>query len=98
LRKQLESKMNKTTVYRILDKLMEDGIVHSFIGQDGLKWYAKCNSCSVDDHYDLHPHFQCNDCGDVECLPNNVEIPRIQGYKVNSANILMAGLCANCHD
>ena len=44
--KRLDSKMNKTTVYRVLDKLEDDGIVHSFLDKKGIKWYAKCNSCT----------------------------------------------------
>ena len=37
----LSQKMNKTTVYRILQRLEEAGILHSFIDKDGLKRYAK---------------------------------------------------------
>ena len=35
------NKMNKTTVYRILNRLEESGILHSFSDKDGLKRYAK---------------------------------------------------------
>ena len=37
---RLGDKMNKTTIYRILNKLEEDSILHSFFGKNGLKWYA----------------------------------------------------------
>ena len=37
------NKMNKTTVYRILNRLEESGILHSFSDKDGLKRYAKSN-------------------------------------------------------
>ncbi len=94
--KLLESKMNKTTVYRILDKLMDDGILHSFIGKGGLKWYAMCNDCSRDTHNDVHPHFQCKSCGEVACLPVTFTIPDIKGYKIDSASLLMVGECGNC--
>ena len=33
--------MNKTTVYRILDRFEKEGILHWFIDNDGLKRYAK---------------------------------------------------------
>jgi len=94
--KSLASEMNKTTVYRILDKLMDDGIVHSFIGKGGLKWYAKCNNCSCDTHNDVHPHFQCKTCGDVECLPISFSLPPVKGYKIESINLLMIGECCYC--
>ena len=35
-----KEKMNKTTVYRILNRLEESGILHSFTDRDGLKRYA----------------------------------------------------------
>jgi len=64
---QFKGKANKTTIYRILDRLENEGLVHSFKGQDGLTWYAKCSSdCSSADHKDNHPHFQCKQCG--KCL------------------------------
>ena len=37
-------KMNKTTVYRILDRLEDSGLLHSFLDKDGLKRYAKESS------------------------------------------------------
>lgn len=94
--KSLESKMNKTTVYRILDKLIDDGIVHSFIGKGGLKWYAKCQNCTCETHNDVHPHFQCKTCGEVECLPVSFSLPSVDGYKVDSISLLMVGECENC--
>ncbi|GGD04842.1 Fur family transcriptional regulator [Hyunsoonleella pacifica] len=94
--KLLASEMNKTTVYRILNKLMDDGVVHSFMGKGGLKWYAKCQDCSCEVHNDIHPHFQCKVCGEVECLPVTFNIPPVNGYKVDSINLLMVGACSNC--
>jgi len=35
------NKMNKTTVYRILHRLEESGVLHSFSDENGLKRYAK---------------------------------------------------------
>lgn len=92
----LAEEMNKSTVYRILDKLMQDGIIHSFIGKNGLKWYAKCQDCSCENHNDIHPHFQCKQCGEVKCLPVSFSIPPINGFKVDSVSVLMIGECCNC--
>lgn len=41
--RRLNTELNKTTIYRVLDKLEDDGILHSFLGKKGIKWYAKCN-------------------------------------------------------
>lgn len=92
----LKDKTNKTTVYRILDRLELDGIIHSFNGKDGLKWYAKCEGCSANHHLDKHPYFQCTECDKVECLYLEIKIPIIKNHKVDSTNILLMGLCEDC--
>ena len=59
--------VNKTTVYRLLDRLEDDGIVHSFAGEDSVKYYAKCRTCSGSGHTHNHPHFHCTACNTVRC-------------------------------
>ena len=92
----VKDKMNKTTVYRILDRLERDGIIHSFNGKDGLKWYAKCEGCSANHHSDKHPHFQCTKCDKVECLTVEIKIPSIKNHKVDSTDIFLMGQCEVC--
>ncbi|MEP5341381.1 MAG: transcriptional repressor [Algibacter sp.] len=93
---RLDSKFNKTTIYRVLDKLEEDGVLHSFLGKNGLKWYAKCNNCSVNKHNDIHPHFQCLYCGKVDCLSVSVSIPKIPNRKIEVTQLLIQGKCEMC--
>ena len=93
---KMSEHMNKTTVYRILDRLEQEGIVHSFLGKEGLKWYAKCSDCTSHNHSDLHPHFQCNDCGIIECLPVEIAIPTISDRQISSVEIMLSGTCSNC--
>ncbi|WP_422104076.1 Fur family transcriptional regulator [Winogradskyella sp.] len=93
---QLKGQMNKTTVYRILERLENEGTIHSFSGTNGLKWYAKGHQCSTHQHKDIHPHFQCKDCGKVECLDVNIAIPKIDNHSIESADVLLKGQCADC--
>jgi len=93
---QLKNDMNKTTVYRALERLESEGIVHSFVGKDGLKWYAKCSGCSSHEHNDIHPHFQCNVCHKVTCLPVDVTIPNVKDYTIETASIFLTGKCNEC--
>jgi Fur family transcriptional regulator, ferric uptake regulator len=58
-------KTNKTSVYRVLERLVNEGTLHSFKGKDGLQWFAKCKNYSYSHHADLHPHFQYRDCGNT---------------------------------
>lgn len=93
---KMSAQMNKTTVYRVLDRLEQEGIVHSFLGKEGLKWYAKCSKCTSEQHSDLHPHFQCKDCGAIECLPVHITIPAIDNRKIDSVEIMLQGTCPKC--
>tara|TARA_R110000822_G_scaffold249472_1_gene376909 strand:- start:79 stop:459 length:381 start_codon:yes stop_codon:yes gene_type:complete len=92
----VKDKMNKSTVYRILERLEQDGIIHSFNGKDGLKWSAKCEGCSAGHHSDKHPHFQCTKCDKVESLSVEIKIPSIKNHKVDSTDILLMGQCEVC--
>ena len=93
---RLNLKLNKTTVYRILDKLEDDRILHSFLGRNGIKWYAKCNGCSESGHLDTHPHFQCLECGKVDCLTIDILIPKIPNREVIVSQLLIQGKCETC--
>ena len=94
--KRLESKINKTTVYRVLEKLEDNGTLHSFLDSNGIKWYAKCSSCTKSKHNDIHPHFQCTECGKIDCLPMEIHFPKIPNRKVIASQILMQGKCEMC--
>ncbi|MGV6832363.1 MAG: Fur family transcriptional regulator [bacterium] len=93
---ELKSQMNKTTVYRILDRLEGEGTLHSFTGKNGIKWYAKCKDCSKEKHIDLHPHFECVICGKIECIDVNISIPSIPNKQVLNSQILLQGNCELC--
>ncbi|MEO0625398.1 MAG: transcriptional repressor [Bacteroidota bacterium] len=90
--------MNKSTVYRILERLEERGKIHSFLGMNGLKWFAKCQGCTSEEHIDVHPHFQCKECKQITCIPVASKIPVIENHTVESASILLVGRCDACLD
>jgi Fur family ferric uptake transcriptional regulator len=94
--KRLANKINKTTVYRLLDKLEDDGVLHYFLDSNGIKWFAKCLGCSKSEHQDIHPHFQCTHCGNVDCLDVKVSIPVIPNRKIINSHILVLGICELC--
>lgn len=94
--KRLNEKMNKTTIYRILDRLEDDGVVHSFLTLNGIKWYAKCNGCSKVEHLDVHPHFECIECGKVDCVSVDIKIPNLPNRSIISSQVLIQGKCESC--
>lgn len=88
--------VNKTTVYRLLDRLEEDGVVHSFAGEDSVKYYARCRSCSGPDHVHNHPHFHCVSCNTICCLEQEVELSVSGKFRVMEAQVLLKGQCESC--
>lgn len=93
---EFKEQMNRTTVYRILARMEDDGIIHSFKGPDGATWYATCKDCSHHNHTDIHPHFKCTKCGVVECLEITVEIPSVPNYRVDNQQVMLSGECQAC--
>ena len=94
---KFSKKMDKTTVYRILDRLEDSGELHSFVDQEGLKRYAKGGvNNKIDSVLKSHPHFLCEDCGTSSCLPVSIQIPEIPNYSIKSAEYFLVGQCKNC--
>ena len=97
---RLNNKMNKTTIYRLLKKLEEDFILHSFFGKNGLKWYAKCNGCcksgseSVVEKF--RPHFQCLNCGKIDLLSVELKILDATEKLKSTSQFLIQGKCESC--
>ena len=91
------SEMNKTTVYRILKKLEDSGVLHSFLDKDGLKRYARGDQRPASSKKPiLHPHFLCEECGISSCLPIKIFKPSIPNYIINSSQQLHLGKCEDC--
>ena len=93
---RLYLKINKSTVYRILEKLEDDNILYSFIAANGAKYYAKCRCLSKENTDHIHPHFECTGCGKIECLEMEIEIPKIPNRNISSSQFLFQGKCEYC--
>ena len=94
--KRFYLQINKTTIYRVLDKLEDDRVLHSFLDKNGIKCYAKSNYCTCDNHLDDHPHFQCIKCGRVDCLLIDLPIPKIKNREITLSQTLIQGKCNLC--
>lgn len=98
IEKQLDAS-DRVTLYRTLKTFEQKGIIHKAIdGGDKLK-YAMCSQgCTEHHHIDEHAHFHCQKCERTFCLEDvltpNVNIP--SGYKIESAHLVLNGLCEEC--
>ncbi len=97
LQEKLGLQVDRTTIYRMLNRLLEDGVVHQIIGDDGKKYYALCADCQDTHHQHSHFHFRCLNCGTVDCLDNEIEVKLPKGYKGEIFNGIISGYCHRCN-
>ena len=92
----LANEINKSTVYRMLQKLEDDGVIHSFLTIDQIRFYALCKGCSSGRHVDSHAHFQCTSCKRVSCVSEEIVLPTPKKARITSAQVLLTGQCESC--
>jgi len=96
IQKSLEGLCDRVTIYRILERLLVEGVIHKIVNIDGVVKYACCHSCSAK-HNHNHIHFSCQKCKSVTCLENvepSYKLPK--NYKVSEMNFTLSGLCPQC--
>lgn len=93
---RLPADVNRSTVYRLLDRLEDDGVVHSFLASENIKFYALCKGCAQFGHVHSHAHFQCTSCSQVVCIEQQVVVPTLNQCRVDEAQVLLKGQCATC--
>lgn len=96
VREAIPQDIDRATIYRILNRFCEDGIVHRIVADDGKQYFALCSDCKHDDHHHNHFHFRCLDCDKVECLTSEISINLPTGYQAKNFNGVISGTCANC--
>lgn len=92
----LANRINKSTVYRMLEKLEDDGVIHSFLTMDQIRFYALCKGCSSGCHVDSHAHFQCTSCKRVSCFSEEIVLPTPKRARITGAQVLLMGQCESC--
>ncbi|BDS11403.1 Fur family transcriptional regulator [Aureispira anguillae] len=89
---------NRVTIYRILDRLVEEGEIHKIVNTDGVIKYATCHQCEAHHHHSHnHVHFSCTKCHSVTCLDDvkpSYTLPA--NYLVKEVNFTLSGICPNC--
>lgn len=87
---------DRVTVYRVLDRLINEKLVHKIINVDMVVKYAGCHNCGKWHHHN-HLHFCCEKCHQVTCLDQIIPSYKLPGtYKVREVNFTLSGLCPTC--
>jgi Fur family ferric uptake transcriptional regulator len=90
--------INLVTVYRILDLLVEKGLVNRISG--GRRSFAY--GLAPNENHPSHPHFFCTSCGNMECLnPESLHVDlrslqRTFPGLIAGVEVRVDGVCKNC--
>jgi len=90
--------INRVTVYRILDLLVDHGLVER-ISTGGR---AFCYGMAPNEHHRPHPHFYCTRCGRMDCLsPESLRIDvdaLLQTFpgRIDKVEVRVDGICKDC--
>lgn len=95
---QLKNECDRATVYRILERLTEEGVLHKVVNVDGVINYALCQTCeNHSKHTHNHVHFSCESCSEVTCIDQiepQIQLPK--KYRIHEVNLTVSGICPNC--
>ena len=99
IEKNLSEKIDRVTIYRILNSFCEDGKVHKIVSEDGKTYFSPCHHCTAEEHNDNHAHFRCTKCKAITCLDeqplNKYAVPK--GYSISSISTFLTGICPKCN-
>ena len=97
---QEECSVNKTTVYRYLDKLVAEKTLMKYVADKGEK--AVFQYVDEGRHCREHLHLKCVDCGRLIHLDEGVsdalqsDLLRAAGFTVDGRSTTIYGTCAAC--
>jgi Fur family ferric uptake transcriptional regulator len=92
------STINRVTVYRILDLLVDNGLVER-ISTGGRAFYY---GLAPNEYHHPHPHFYCKRCGQMDCLnPASLDVDTEGLWKtfpgrIDKVEVRVDGVCKNC--
>ena len=97
LQAKIPDRYNRSTLFRNLQDLSEDGILEKFINTNGVDTFLINNELNKSTQ-NSHSHFKCTDCNAIENLPllsDNI-ITSLGNKKINSFNLIIEGVCDDC--
>lgn len=95
--------IDRATVYRSLETLLEAGALHKVPDDEVSAKYAlagttEASAPAAKIANRQHAHFKCEQCGRTVCL-REIPLPDVEtpeGYQIESLEILARGICADC--
>ena len=87
-----------TTIYRLVDKLVLEGNLNRYIGNDNITYYEYLGECSCHNHF----YLKCEKCGtmihvDCDCIEDlSKHIVNEHNFLLNHEHIIIKGICKEC--
>lgn len=94
----IKDKVGLTTIYRLIDKLVEEKKLNKTISSDNTTYYQYLEECSNENHF----YLKCDKCGtlihvDCDCIEELINhINKDHKFIPNKKNIIINGLCRKC--
>ncbi len=89
----------KSTVYRLMNKLVEEKLVHRSAGEKGRQFVYRSTAAEDCRH---HLHLQCVACGKVLHLDRDTsntllcEVRAARGFNISESDTVLLGKCEFC--
>lgn len=100
--KDLYNDLNKeiglTTIYRQIDKLVNEGRINKNINKDNITYYQYLEECNKKNHF----YLKCDKCGnmthiDCDCIEQlSNHIVKEHQFNLNKDCIIINGICKRC--
>lgn len=92
-----EAPVDRVTLYRVLDWLVEQGFAHKFA--DEMRIFRFSAASHAGEQHGAHAHFVCDDCGKVFCLDEvqPAPPPLPEGFATTQVEYSVHGHCAACN-
>lgn len=92
--------LDRVTLYRVLDWLVEKGLAHKIAGEDRVwRFNAMAGGAHDQPGAHEHAHFQCSRCGRMYCLDDLRPVFAFTlppGFRCDHAELTLRGICPDC--
>ena len=94
----IKDSVGLTTVYRLVDKLVIDGILNKTISSDNITYYQYLEKCDNENHF----YLRCDKCGDMihvdcDCIEGlSDHIKNEHKFRLNREKVIINGICNKC--
>lgn len=95
---EISEEVGLTTIYRFVDKLIDDNLLNKSISKDNTTYYQYLKECDEENHF----YLKCDKCGelihvDCDCIVDLTNhIFKKHRFRPNKEHIIINGICDKC--